>query len=151
MKDRNQRKKATAFHQTDGLVRTSSSVSLTARQFGGTRRISRPLARRSGLALAAALVSIAIGTSAGAFDSIAIQKSISVMSAVAEPPAYPEEPEYRVFLYVNNVPVDCSATCSYSENHVFDIYTEETIGYRDTEDPLLIVDENDAPIGFLAE
>lgn len=107
----------------------------------------------------ALLLAITVPASAGRIDTIVIQKAnismiiVDHLSFIDPPtaPEYPPMPYYQVWLFVDGIPVDCSTWCGYSENHVFDIATNATVGYISASDPLVIVDENDQVIGFLSE
>jgi hypothetical protein len=59
-------------------------------------------------------------------------------------------PMQIVFLYVNGIPVNCSAWCFRDESHVYDFASGEVVGYINASAPSTIVNSNGAVIGFLA-
>jgi hypothetical protein len=86
------------------------------------------------------LVALSIGLSQLQAHAVVSKTTPASISASASPLPL------VVFLYLGGTPMNCSSWLRYTENHTFDMYTGETVGYIDGFD---IVDEEGEVIGFL--
>jgi hypothetical protein len=108
-----------------------------------SKMVSRKIGTLSGLM--AAVLSLGVLPIAQANPTV----SRPSQSATIQAKSQVAVPMQIIFLYVNGSLVDCSYSCSYVENHVFDICSGEVIGYVNPASPNTIIGGQGQVVGYL--